>query len=148
MNTFLDVVREHEKEIERRFAPKQLSRLSYDDASTFGFLKQISVRLPVDTIAKLELIQQSGLWSSKQEVIYDIVTCAVDDFYKSQSDDVQHTMDLLAKSAIDNLDISDKARSIYQTAIPDSVRGEISEDDFVTSFKNSASTSLNGVSND
>ena len=134
MSAFLQVAKEHKEELERIMNPTADGRLSYSDASTRGLLKQISVSLPVDVISKLEVIQESGLWSSKQEVVYDIITCAVDDFYSFSSDDLKRVLDHAGHSALQSLDISDKARSIYQTSIPDDVRASMSEDDFVASF--------------
>jgi hypothetical protein len=148
MNNFLKIAKEHQAELERLSKGQEIEALSYFDAGNKGLLKTLSARLPVDVIAKIEFIQTTGFWSSKQEVIYDMVCSSVDDFYNESSEDWKITMDSVAKKALDSLNLVDKAKNLYQARVFPTMTGEeigsggegVTEDEFVKLYVEGNST--------
>ena len=80
MNSFTERVRE------RRESDKLLSHLRYGDFRRMGYLRPITVRLPVTTLAKLDLLdaklEKEGkkVWDSRQETIFEMIEACISDF--------------------------------------------------------------------
>ena len=68
---------------ERRETDRLVSHLRYDDFRRIGYLRPITVRLPVTTLAKLELLDQKleeeggKVWSSRQETIFEMIESCI-----------------------------------------------------------------------
>jgi hypothetical protein len=71
---------------ERRKTDRLLSHLRYDDFRRMGYLRPITVRLPVTTLAKLELLEQKleeeggKVWDSRQETIFEMIESCIGDY--------------------------------------------------------------------
>ena len=71
---------------ERRESDRIVSHLRYDDFRRLGYLRPITVRLPVTTLAKLELLdaklEEDGgrVWDSRQEIIFEMIEACISDY--------------------------------------------------------------------
>jgi hypothetical protein len=71
---------------ERRESDRTVSHLRYDDFRRMGYLRPITVRLPVTTLAKLELLDEKlaeaggKIWDSRQETIFEMIESCIADY--------------------------------------------------------------------
>jgi hypothetical protein len=71
---------------ERRKTDRIVSHLRYGDFRRMGYLRPVTVRLPVTTLAKLEhleekLEQKGGkVWDSRQEMIFEMIEACISDY--------------------------------------------------------------------
>jgi hypothetical protein len=71
---------------ERRESDRAISHLRYDDFRRMGYLRPVTVRLPVTTLAKLEwldarLNEEGGpVWDSRQETIFEMIEACISDY--------------------------------------------------------------------
>lgn len=74
---------------ERRKTDRILSHLRYSDFRRMGYLRPITVRLPVTTLDKLEFLEkeleQKGgkVWDSRQEMIFEMIEACISDYISS-----------------------------------------------------------------
>src|ERR1700748_10614 len=74
---------------ERRESDRIVSHLRYDDFRRMGHLRPITVRLPVTTLAKLELLDSKlegeggRVWDSRQEMIFEMIEACISDYINS-----------------------------------------------------------------
>jgi hypothetical protein len=68
---------------QRRETDKLADHLRYEDYRRIGYLKAITVRLPVTTLAKLDSLDEEfekgggKLWSSRQETIFEMIESCI-----------------------------------------------------------------------
>jgi hypothetical protein len=80
---------------ERRESDRTVSHLRYDDFRRMGYLRPITVRLPITTLAKMALLEgklseKEGHWGSRQEMLFEMIECCIRDWidtYGSPGDD-------------------------------------------------------------
>jgi hypothetical protein len=138
MNNFLKIAKEHQEEMKRQEEHIEPSYLEYHEASSRGILKAINVRLPVDIIAKIDFIQTTGFWTSKQHVIYDMICSAVEDFYNDAGEHWGNIMDEAGKQALSSLPVTEKAAGIYDCLVEDGHEQNLIGDreEFIAKFSN------------
>jgi hypothetical protein len=73
---------------ERRETDRLVSHLRYEDFRRMGYLRPITVRLPVTTLAKLEWLDQKleeeggKVWASRQETIFEMIESCIAGYIK------------------------------------------------------------------
>jgi hypothetical protein len=70
---------------ERRESDRQLSHVNYDGFRRMGYLRAFTVRLPITTIAKMDLLEKkcSKVWDSKQEMFFEMIESCIADWIAS-----------------------------------------------------------------
>jgi hypothetical protein len=100
---------------ERRESDQTISHLRYDDFRRMGYLRPITVRLPVTTLAKLEWLddklQEEGgrVWDSRQETIFEMIEACISD-YINGTDSPQRAYDESQSIARRSMQINPPAR--------------------------------------
>jgi hypothetical protein len=79
MSTFLNRIKK------RRESDRQLSYINYDGFRRLGCLRAFTVRLPVTTLAKMDLLAKKcpKIWDSKQEMIFEMIESGIADWIAS-----------------------------------------------------------------
>jgi hypothetical protein len=64
---------------------KQRTHMTYTQLRNIGAMRAVTVRLPVTTIKKMQLLEQKclGQWESRQEMLFDMIECAILDWVES-----------------------------------------------------------------
>ncbi len=83
---------------ERRESDRDVSHLKYDDFRRMGYLRPITVRLPVTTLAKMAFLEEKlpekgghKVWESRQETIFEMIESCIGDWIaNSDSPDLAH----------------------------------------------------------
>ncbi|SRR5258708_24569407 len=100
---------------ERRESDRTISHLRYDDFRRMGCLRPITVRLPVTTLAKLDLLdaklEKAGgkVWDSRQETIFEMIEACISD-YINGSDSPERTHEEFQAVARRSMQINPPAR--------------------------------------
>lgn len=83
-----------------------LSEINGTGKSSFsGALKPLSIRLPIQTYAKVVAIENFiGAKTSKNKVINDLLEIAFDQIYPSLSESQKHAFDHFSQSLLDGLE--------------------------------------------
>lgn len=101
MSEFLRILKKHQAEIERMVEEHEQggTPISYSMMRDMGMLKPFAVRLPVPLVAALDEMVKHGLWSSKQEMVYDMIQSAFSDFLDTSSDKTKEQFIEVQKTA-------------------------------------------------
>jgi hypothetical protein len=64
---------------------KEGKHMTYTQLRKIGALRAVTVRLPVTTIKKMQLLEQKclGQWESRQEMLFDMIESAILDWVES-----------------------------------------------------------------
>ena len=83
-----------------------LSEINNTGKSAYsGVLKPLSIRLPIQTYAKVVAIENFiGAKTSKNKVINDLLEIAFDQIYPSLSESQKHAFDHFSQSLLDGLE--------------------------------------------
>jgi hypothetical protein len=110
---------------ERRESDRTISHLRYDDFRRMGYLRPITVRLPVTTLAKLDLLdaklEKAGgkVWDSRQETIFEMIEACISD-YTNGSDSPERTDEEFQAVARRSMQVNPPARG-EDTEEPDDI---------------------------
>jgi len=112
MSAFLKVLQKHQAEIDRMIEEQQHGKtMTYSMMQSMGMLKPFAVRLPIPLIAVLDEVASHGLWRSKQEMVYDMIQSAVQDFLSASTEETRKKCLDIQKKALDSWNSKQAAAS-------------------------------------
>ena len=98
-NQFREQIRRHQDDLRRLHEEGQ--PLDYETMRAIGLLKPVSFRLPVSTVALLDEMVKWTPWSTKQEMLYEMIDSAINDFLQTCPEPVREGLEEMARAALE-----------------------------------------------
>jgi len=98
-NRFREQIRRYQDELRRLHEEGQ--PLDYETMRALGLLKPVSFRLPVTTVVLLDEMVKWTPWSTKQEMLYEMINSAINDFLQTCPEPVREGLEEMARAALE-----------------------------------------------
>lgn len=98
-NHFREQIRQYQEDLRRLH--EEGRPLNYETMRAMGLLKTVSFRLPVTTVALLDEMVKWTPWSTKQEMLYEMINSAINDFLQTCPEPVREGLEEMARAALE-----------------------------------------------